>query len=418
MPTEAEELPPLNLYRGRLGAALGISLRAGLGLGDEGRAGALVDFERELEACFAVLSGRKGPRESGSGTSAEDRRPGKGGLIGYGSLIYGASLAARSLEAPDLLSAVADLLSAREFEHVGGGEGFDLLEGAAGWILALLAFEAEARRHGMAEAADLALRLAVAAASELLEGRSAAEPRAWANPMGAVLTGLAHGAAGVSCAFSRLARRLRLRDSESNAGGDVPARLDAAVDDASAFEDELFDADSQTWRLHAADGGSGPHHAWCYGAPGIVLARFEAWRCGGSPVRTERLKRALKAALGGPLSSLDNLCCGNLGRAWALDEVSRRLGQSRSRVDGELRDLADSAAVRADRLSYDALRYYQRRGGFGFPEDRASSLFKGPVGIAAAFWALADPGELPCLLDMSTYRQSDELQSPVQSGLS
>jgi lantibiotic biosynthesis protein len=144
----------------------------------------------------------------------------------------------------------------------------DLVLGRAGGIVALLALAPRMSDPGLVpRAADLGDEL-VAAARRDGDGLS------WPSPGLEIddhLTGLAHGASGPGLALLELHR----------ATGEERFR-DAALS-AFAYERGLFDPVAANWpdlRTRPITGGPRPVRrfttAWCYGAPGIALARLRA----------------------------------------------------------------------------------------------------------------------------------------------
>lgn len=145
--------------------------------------------------------------------------------------------------------------------------------------------------------------------------------------------GLAHGASGVALALAELA----------DVTGD-PAWCEAA-EAACAYERRWFDARKRNWAdLRDAGGGLArarwDRYQWCYGAPGIALARSRVVRVSADPAVEEETAVAVAAthrAAAFPRHGHDvSLCHGAAGladllsllpptRAPATDAVRNRL---------------------------------------------------------------------------------------------
>ena len=216
------------------------------------------------------------------------------GAIG---IAYTAARLAVLLDEPPLLarglSTIADAGTSLSDDHP-----LDQIGGNAGAICALLAI---ARLPGAGSVLDDAVRLG----EELLACATAddgvytwAPERATGASVGdRPLTGLAHGASGIAVALLEL--HARTGDSRF---------LDAGTG-AFAYEDRWFSASQENWadlrnldelgRLRESAEDAPPSYmtAWCYGAPGIGLARLRAWEL--LPDRAERLAQSARAAASG-----------------------------------------------------------------------------------------------------------------------
>ncbi|HEX2209811.1 MAG TPA: type 2 lanthipeptide synthetase LanM, partial [Longimicrobium sp.] len=194
--------------------------------------------------------------EVGAITSAPDRLGvAPHGLAGMAGLLYALPRTAALLNAPELARAPAGrLLDALDPASILATRSFDVIGGGAGTLLSVL------RADG-----DRARKLAVACGDALLDGRTAAPDgrRAWATLDDRILTGMAHGTAGIVLALARLARATgepRFRDAAEKAAAHEHARYDEA---AANWPDLRWDPPT------FADG-------WCHGGPGIALARMDA----------------------------------------------------------------------------------------------------------------------------------------------
>ena len=269
----------------------------------------------------------------------EDSRPeSAGGFNGWGGVIYTLSHLGRLWKAPDLL-VTADSLVPLIDEAVRRDEAFDILDGLAGAILALLALEAVAP--------SVQTRAALRACGERLLGHAApmASGIGWPTVRALVpLAGMAHGNAGIALALSRLA----------DATGD--ARYRRAAHAAIDYECTLFSAEAANWpdlRIRDEAAAADPKFmtAWCHGAPGIGLARLR------SPTldRDPRLMPDIEVAIGTVVAAgaLDSqcLCHGELGNLELLVEgcqlpaLAHRSADLTTRVEALLESLVHNGSV-------------------------------------------------------------------------
>jgi type 2 lantibiotic biosynthesis protein LanM len=358
------ELLPMGyrMYEGVTGVALFLgALAAETGDGD---------FRYLAEA--ALFSLRRALREAPQKVTAEI---GIGAGMGIGSVAYALVRLAGYLDMPDLLDDARLAVAQINPETVGRDRRHDLLFGASGAILALLAapqLEAPA-----------AARARIAVCGEhLLAGRVATPGgrRAWpTGDGGAALTGFSHGAAGIAYALARAAAVAQRSDF-----------LDAARE-AVAYEDSQFDAGWGNWLDHreVPAGGIGmPICSWCHGAPGILLGRAAglAW-LDGQEVRGD-LERAAAATMAHPLEFLDQLCCGNLGRAEILIVAGRLSGRPDWTEHG--RQISDRIAARAGQAGGYGVNW--RGGPFH------AGFFQGISGIGYHYLQRARPEQHPSAL--------------------
>jgi lantibiotic modifying enzyme len=253
-----------------------------------------------------------------------------------------------------------------------------VLGGAAGAILGLLSLH-EARPD------DAVLERAVMCAKHLLECRvpSPAGPRAWRTlETDQLLTGFSHGAAGIAYSL------LRLYAATGHA-----SLVDAARE-AIEFERSTFSPVQKNWASSASLTGlrAEPHYfaRWCYGAPGIGLARLASLSVLDEDAVRQEIDIALETTQQSELGAMDGLCCGNLGRAEILQVGGARLCQpSFSRIAHET-----AAAV---------VHRAQQRGRYSLFENMPEGItqpgfFQGTSGIGYGLLRLASPDQLPCVL--------------------
>jgi lantibiotic modifying enzyme len=349
---------PHGLYEGSGGVAL--FLAALHRTGAEPRAAALA---REALADVTASLDRL------SGTPA-DARVASNPASGLPGAVYVLSVAGELLDDPSLWSYAASLVP-RIAAGVTRADTLDLLTGAAGTIVCLLS-------HAARTGDPHARRLAQQYGEYLLDRceRDADGVAMWPSAEGR-LTGFSHGAAGFAAAFDALARAT------------ADPRFGVAARHALRFEHRYVLPEVGNWQdLRPSRRNHPPMATWCYGAPGIALARL------GLTTRDEDDERDLAVALATtaahPLEQIDQLCCGNMGRAVVLDLASQRL----NRPDLRRRALEIAGAV-IDRAS--------RTGGYGCfatptPGFEHPGYFQGVAGIGYALLQLAAPGVLPQVL--------------------
>ena len=180
----------------------------------------------------------------------------------------------------------------------------DIVMGAAGSILALLALFSVVRERPLLErAADLGRQLVACARQE---------PFGWSwdvpVPVRRNLTGFAHGAAGITSALLELYL----------ATGNEELRF--AARQGQLYERHFWDRTTHRWpdlRVEVTAGRAGARamNAWCHGAPGIGLSRVHAWGVLADPVCLEEVRSAVAATIHHLEDRTDcSLCHGLFGR--------------------------------------------------------------------------------------------------------
>lgn len=347
--------PPLDtgLYPGSTGLALFFAL-AGRQLGDP-------DYRRIAYRVLAPLRAELGrlAQDPERQRSLEVRQ---GGLVGAGSWIYGLVRCGDLLADPSLWDEALELSGLVGAGRLSRSGEFELMEGVAGSLLALLALDA--RRPTANRLGETPLELAHEAGRALLAGRPA-----WVGEEGGApeIAGFCHGAAGIAYALTRLARHL---PEALGPEGELPKPLPRAPPPPSAP-------------------APGMAHSWCNGQTGLLLARLEQ---DASPAELAALEADLRLLAAAPLDRTDHLCCGNAGRLDLLVHAAGRLGSREWLVAaGELagRMLDRAAAEGGFRLMF-------------HPEGRNDvRLFPGLAGIGYALLRLADPASLPSVLGLA-----------------
>lgn len=287
-----------------------------------------------------------------------------GGLVGAGSWIYALARIGAWLGDEEMLDGAHAAAALLTPARIDADDRLDVTKGAAGAILALLTLHALDPRAGAA--GHTPLEVAARCGAHLLACRrqTPARPRAWTCPGVGPLTGFAHGASGIGLALLRLS-------ASTGDGAPVQAALEGF-----AYERTLYLSDLRDWWDPRFDRPL-RKVAWCYGAPGMALARAAA--------RHDRDAAADLALMTGITrhhddEPVDTLCCGTLGRADVLLTLSRALADP---------SLAEGARTLTRRV----LRRAGEQGDYALLSAESSplGLFTGAAGIGYALLRQAAP---------------------------
>lgn len=305
-----------------------------------------------------------------------DERVAIGGAVGLASYAYALSRVGELLGEDELLADAHRAAALLQPDRIEKDERLDVIAGAAGAILGLLAWR---RRGGDGDV----LNTAIACGEHLLEKRTETKqgPRAWRafGDSGQFLTGFSHGAGGNAYALLRL----------FEATGEQ--RYKEAAEEAIRYERALFSPEQANWpdlREAGDDSEPGFMVAWCHGAPGIGLARLGGLRVLDSPRVREEIDVAMQTTADCPLGGRDNLCCGTMGRTDILLSFARRL--KRPQVEDRARRHAAWTVCRARQQGYRILDIEAQ-------DAFVPGMFQGLSGIGYAMLRLADP-KLPSVL--------------------
>lgn len=251
------------------------------------------------------------------------RMLGLGAGLGLGSIIYALTVIGTLLDDEEI---IADAHVAAELitdDLISADHQLDVLSGCAGAILGLL------RLYRQTHSGEL-LMLAAKCGRRLLDvGRvGPIGGRTWPSPaFGRPLNGMAHGAAGYAYSLAALAHATGTQEFAE------------AATECAAFEQSTFDAERGEWADLRSPAGLGRPCKWCYGAPGIGLARMAMIRFAGMPLSSisPDIDRALAGVENGWPAATDTLCCGTPGSIEFLSEAADLLDR---------RDLAELAQRR------------------------------------------------------------------------
>jgi class II lanthipeptide synthase len=354
---------------------------------------------RTGEAGFTALA------RAGMGTllqkleAAPDQVPFIGLYQGWGSTVYAlAHLGALTGEGAWLDA--AERLIPRILERLERDRLLDVVGGAAGAAAALLALD---RVSGSAPARAAAVRCGehLLAAARMADGVAS-----WRTELGGEepLTGFAHGASGIAAALADLAATT----------GD-PRYLDAAIAgltfERGALRGELRMGRSEGDLAHARF-DPGLALTWCYGAPGMGLARLRALRAidtaGSSsrPVERESLHEDLDETLALTLErgfgKNHCLCHGDLGNLDFLIEAERWRPSEALRARIEALTRAVLASLVGDGWRCGTVAGIE-----------APGLMNGLAGIGYGLLRLAEPEHVPSVLAMEAPRTASPAPTSV-----
>jgi len=302
-----------------------------------------------------------------------------GAFQGWGGLVYAAAHLGALWDDGALLQA-AEGMAGRIAALAETDVDLDVVAGAAGAIAGLLSLH-EASGSGIA--LDVARRCGERLLKTAVPHGAGLQ---WLTRMGGdePQTGFSHGAAGIGWA---------LIDLGAATGDD---RFAAAGREGFAFEREIFWPALRTWIGEDAPliqpETTPPLEravavAWCYGAPGVGLARLGALRHHDDPVLLEEASKAVRITLERGFGKNHSLCHGDLGNLDFLIQASRRFDDpDLARQIRRLRRVVLSSMGREGWLC----------GTAGSVE--APGLMNGLAGIGYGLLRLAEPDRVPSVL--------------------
>lgn len=234
-----------------------------------------------------------------------------GGFDGWGGVLYGLTAVGRLLT-DDSLFALAARTLARIERIIPEVKTADIITGAAGAILALLAYDAvtgEARGHAAA------VRL-----GEYLVRTALPQKRglAWKGHSTEPICGFAHGAAGIGYALLRLGAvtgEERFRETGIAAYEYERFRFRSEIRDWP----DMRDAMKEMTRAEDVPRSC----TWCNGAPGIGLSRLDSLRLVEDSQLSTEIRDAFDRTIERGFGISHSLCHGDFGNLVFLDRASR-----------------------------------------------------------------------------------------------
>ena len=298
---------------------------------------------------------------------------GIGGATGLGGLVYALTRAGNALRTPGYLAAAGAAAGAIDRTAIAKDEVLDVVSGASGALLGLLALHA-------ATGDGTALRSAVRCGEHLLDHRvtdPATGLRSWPSSHSHLETGFAHGGSGIACALRRLA------------GATGKNEFRQAATEAWTLGQRRSGTGNTPQVAHRTEApGSSAHwrRSWCRGAAGMGLARLGCLDDTDSEAHSD-IEAALESVQGVETSDPDSLCCGRMGQAEFLFSAGLRLGR---------RSLCEAAATIGRRILTRALD--EGRFAIGTDEGFRPGLFQGVAGIGYELLRLHAPDIVPSVL--------------------
>jgi type 2 lantibiotic biosynthesis protein LanM len=311
-----------------------------------------------------------------------NNRRGMGGFIGVPSQLYALAHAAVVLQDEDLLTGIepvqAQLLAAATCDEP---VHYDVIYGAAGCILALLALYAVMRDEALlATAVQWGRRLVRDA---VYSPMGAAWPsRAATQP----LLGFSHGTAGIAYALARLAVASTGHDDFVTAAHDFAILSNAAIQ----YERTHFDAVQQNWPDLRTEGPARQGMiAWCHGAPGVLLSRLMPDAATIDATTYTEIETAATTTLSS-VARTHTLCHGEVGNLLIVAQAAAALQRSdwQQQVDQRLAGLLHT------------LHHGRPQCGFAFP-DAVPSLMTGLAGIGYGLLWLGEPQQVASVLSLA-----------------
>jgi type 2 lantibiotic biosynthesis protein LanM len=267
-------------------------------------------------ALKSLISLRNKIKGESSGRFA--RGLGLGGTCGLGSIVYALDKISTLLKSEELLNDAIHASKLFTDELISSDKKFDVINGSAGGILALLSLY---RNTNLSEV----LELAVKCGEHLLFSQRSGElgKRSWIS-LGfeeIPLNGMSHGAAGYQYALNALAIASK-REDFADAAAECKAYLDSNFDKKIGnWIDVQKSTDGKIIKKCLCQ--------WCHGATGIGLSFIGQVRAGMSLDKFKiDIQNATLYAKQRPTNNVDTLCCGELGNVEFLYEAGRTLGDT------------------------------------------------------------------------------------------
>jgi lantibiotic modifying enzyme len=296
------------------------------------------------------------------------------GLNGSGLVIYSLLSCARTLQDQHFNQLAFRAAMMIPLESCHSVRNPDVLNGAAGLLLAVLALYYQ---HRDARLLDRARELASGIVDCQEKGDA---PAGWTVPgMHRPLLGMAHGAAGIAMALWRLHQI------------DADRRWSKSAHRGLEYERQFFAAKERDWpNLQLSLETPQFMTGWCAGAPGIGLARLAMRDVPDSAIGDE-IEAAIATTSRHLGSGAQHLCCGESGRIVFLEIAGRMLNRP------ELKTQAKDAALGmvdayAKCGSWKLQRFCER--------NIVPGLLDGISGIGLALLQVAAPESTPNILTM------------------
>lgn len=311
-----------------------------------------------------------------------------GAYDGVGSLIYLFSHLGTLWHEPALYQEAEEIV-AKFPDLIGLDEAFDVMNGSAGAIAALLSLYAVAP-------SESTLAMALQCGDHLLS-HSTPMPQGigWSASQQTPLAGMSHGNAGIALNLLRLAAVSK------------EERFHHAALEALAYERSIFSPDEGNWpdlrespaSEFSSQQGTGKQEpsymtAWCHGAVGIGLARLASLPYHDDGAMREEIRAAVKTTLTKGFGRNHSLCHGDMGSLEFLLSAAHQLPDEYSRK--ELEHLQISLVENGKKEGW--------RSGIPMSLDTPSLM----IGLAGTGYALLQqmaPEQIPSVLTLDPPRR-------------
>ena len=292
---------------------------------------------------------------------------------GIGSLIYGFALISHIANDSFYLRAAEHYAGMIDIVFIKSQSKYDVASGLAGLLLALIGLYKVNRDTSLLEVCKSIANTLIDKQVKTRNGY-----RSWRAPDGEFYNGIPHGASGVSMSLVELHRYCPNQ-----------SYLDCARE-AYIFEQSLYDSDNYVWRVQ--EGKDTYQSSWCYGAPGIGIAKLLSIDLYNDNLKSEINQCCEALSVAEPLV-MDHLCCGYMG----LTEFYLQAGNYLN--DPALSDEAINLATRLVDSS-------KAQGGYCLlpnisPTAIDPGFFQGLSGIGYQLLRLYHPSKLPSVLSFS-----------------
>ncbi len=300
---------------------------------------------------------------------------------GVGGLIYGLANLATLLDEPRLLDTARTYAGLLTDEIIKDSKEYGLFSGVAGALIGLATLHRQHADAAIESHIRTCAELIVARRTSTMFGGQAWRDRTWMLPQ----AGLMHGASGIALALGRAGQILGTCAYHEAARQGLDYEHDL-LERCGGWPDLRNVADKET----VSDAPCAPDYA--NGAAGVGMARLELAKIDGLSDGCARdVERAVRTVRDAPITQVDELFCGNMGRASFLMEAAR------TAQDNALQRDADALVAKLLSMAEDNGTFQWRAGKDG----DNPCFFNGAAGLGWALLRLADPSLVPNVLAMT-----------------
>jgi type 2 lantibiotic biosynthesis protein LanM len=315
-----------------------------------------------------------------------------GAFSGWGGIIYLLSHLGALWNDPELFSHAHRLVELLP-ELIAKDESLDIIGGCAGCIGSLLSL------HKVSPS-EKALAASIQCGERLLvRAQPMTNGLGWFTSLESThpITGFAHGIAGIAWSLMELAARTGIEKYRT-------AAVEGFVYESSRYSPEARNWVENIGGVELRTQKDMPSMTWCYGGPGIGMARAAAMKHSDHPVIRRDLERAIETTLSRGPGTNHCLCHGDLGNLDFLLQAAMATGS---------RELAE----KVDDLTSQIIASIRKYGWLcGVPLGVESpALMNGLAGICYGLLRLADPERVPSVLTLEpAHGAADAIQSNLE----